>query len=116
MAQNGSSAPGVKQTTQIETSIMSVCPTIPSSSGNVATPTTVCAEMTRETKIQRMTEACRTILECIGEDPDREGLVKTPHRWAEALMFFSSGYEKKLEDVTNNAVFSEPHLYTNIYL
>lgn len=36
----------------------------------------------------------RTILECIGENPGREGLSKTPYRYADALLFFTQGYEK----------------------
>jgi GTP cyclohydrolase I len=60
-------------------------------------------------RLENMTTACRTILESIGEDPDREGLVKTPDRWAKALLFFCSGYNKTPEEVTNNAVFEENH-------
>jgi len=43
-----------------------------------------------------MVDACRTILECLGEDIEREGLVKTPTRMAEALLFMTEGYEKSL--------------------
>ena len=62
-----------------------------------------------KTKLATMSAACRTILECIGEDPDREGLQKTPERWAKALLFMCNGYDKQPEDVTNGAVFSENH-------
>jgi len=58
-------------------------------------------------KFERMTSACRTILECIGENPDREGLVKTPARWAKALLFFNKGYHQTVAEVTNDAVFAE---------
>ena len=59
--------------------------------------------------MDKMTRACTTILECIGEDPEREGLMKTPARWAKALLFMTHGYSQTCEDVTNGAVFSEDH-------
>jgi GTP cyclohydrolase I len=59
--------------------------------------------------LDKMSKACKTILECIGEDPDREGLVKTPTRWAKALLFMTKGYSQCCQQVTNGAVFSEDH-------
>ena len=59
------------------------------------------------TKMSKMTSACRTILECIGEDPDREGLLKTPERWAKALLFMTQGYTSSPAQVLNEAVFAE---------
>ncbi len=41
----------------------------------------------------------------IGEDPGREGLINTPKRVAKAYEFFTSGYNKKIEEVLNDAVF-----------
>jgi GTP cyclohydrolase I len=38
----------------------------------------------------------RTVLECIGEDPTREGLLRTPERYAQALMWMTKGYEERL--------------------
>lgn len=67
------------------------------------------AEAENEAKLIKMESACRTILECIGEDPDREGLVKTPNRWAKALLFFTQGYNQTCHEVTNGAVFQENH-------
>jgi GTP cyclohydrolase I len=63
----------------------------------------------REGKVQSMTLACRTILECIGEDPSREGLQKTPERWAKALLYMCQGYHQSPANVTNGAVFQENH-------
>lgn len=56
-----------------------------------------------------MDEHYRAIIETIGEDPEREGLVKTPDRAAKAFRFLTSGYEMDLETVLNGAVFHEEH-------
>ncbi|KAJ4472189.1 GTP cyclohydrolase I [Lentinula aciculospora] len=58
---------------------------------------------------KKLAEAVRTILDCIGEDPDREGLLKTPERYAKAVMWMTKGYEDRLADVINDAVFMEDH-------
>lgn len=63
----------------------------------------------RATREKRMIAAVRTILECIGEDPDREGLLRTPERYANAVMWMTRGYEERLVDVINDAVFTEDH-------
>lgn len=62
-----------------------------------------------DAKLVKMQAACQTILECIGEDPSREGLIQTPTRWAKALLFFTRGYNQTCQEVTNGAVFSENH-------
>ncbi|PPQ92371.1 hypothetical protein CVT25_008721 [Psilocybe cyanescens] len=63
----------------------------------------------KEAREKKMASAVRTILECIGEDPNREGLVRTPVRYAQALMWMTRGYEERLADVINDAVFAEDH-------
>ncbi len=50
----------------------------------------------------------RLLLE-LGEDPSREGLVRTPKRVAEALRFLTSGYDANVDDVLNGALFSEDY-------
>jgi len=60
-----------------------------------------------EERLAKMTSACNTILTCIGEDPSREGLLKTPERWAKALLFMTSGYSLSVDQVLNDAVFTE---------
>lgn len=57
-------------------------------------------------RLKKMTDACNTILECIGENPNREGLLKTPERWAKALLFMTQGYRQTAQEVVNDAVFS----------
>ena len=51
----------------------------------------------------------REILREIGEDPEREGLLLTPKRAAEALRFMTNGYDETVEQVLNNAVFHEEY-------
>ncbi len=53
-------------------------------------------------KIARLT---RELLIEIGEDPDREGLLKTPERVAESWSFLTSGYRSDMKTVINGAVF-----------
>jgi len=55
----------------------------------------------------RLTQLYREILLEIGEDPDREGLAKTPDRAARAFRDFTRGYTQEVETVLNQAVFSE---------
>uniref|UniRef100_A0A832CYF3 GTP cyclohydrolase 1 n=1 Tax=Ignavibacterium album TaxID=591197 RepID=A0A832CYF3_9BACT len=51
----------------------------------------------------------RNILIEIGEDPNREGLLSTPKRVAEAYEFLTAGYQKDIEQVLNNAIFTEKY-------
>jgi GTP cyclohydrolase I len=63
---------------------------------------------TDQTKVEMM-EAVRTMIEGVGEDPEREGLLKTPKRVAEAMQFLTQGYNQSLETLVNGAIFDEGH-------
>jgi len=49
------------------------------------------------------------LLREIGEDPDRQGLARTPERVAQAWEYFARGYDLKLEDVVSRACFDEKY-------
>jgi GTP cyclohydrolase I len=56
-----------------------------------------------------MQEHIREILKAIGEDPDREGLARTPQRVAQALSFLTRGYAMDPAKVINEALFTEDY-------
>jgi len=51
-------------------------------------------------------EHVREIIKLVGEDPEREGLRKTPERYAKALKFLTSGYHQSVDHVLNGATFT----------
>ena len=51
----------------------------------------------------------RRQLELLGEDAKREGLLRTPHRVAQAMAFLTQGYQMKVEDVVGEGIFAEDH-------
>ena len=53
-----------------------------------------------------MDQYFRKMLEHIGEDPKREGLLKTPLRAARAFEFLTQGYKKNVKDIVNGAIFT----------
>src|SRR6186713_3399439 len=82
-------------------------------SENSETETELQAAERRISKIQRcgaarvasMEQSFLGLLEAIGEDPQREGLVKTPSRAARAFEFLTAGYRQSLDGVINGALF-----------
>ena len=57
--------------------------------------------------IGKIEEITKQLLEEIGEDPNREGLIKTPNRVSKAWEFFSKGYKENLDIIINGAIFEE---------
>lgn len=53
--------------------------------------------------------AARELLAFVGEDPSREGLLRTPHRVAQSLKFLTRGYDQSVETLLNGAVFHEEY-------
>ena len=70
-----------------------------------------CAQLAelRADTVAQYTALVREQLRLLGEDPDREGLQKTPERVAEAMRWLTRGYETCVADVVNGAVFEEAH-------
>ena len=60
--------------------------------------------MVENEKIAGLTNS---LLREIGEDPTREGLIKTPSRVSKAWSFFSRGYSQNIDEIVNNAIFNE---------
>ena len=55
---------------------------------------------------ERIQAAVRVLVTELGEDPSRDGLVKTPDRVAKALRFLTSGYDRDIDEVINDALFT----------
>ena len=62
-----------------------------------------------EDKIRSIAEHYAAILPELGEDPSREGLLKTPERVAKALQFLTQGYDAKPEEILKSAMFKEDY-------
>src|SRR5438270_12105630 len=56
-------------------------------------------------KLTGMEESFRCLLESVGEDPERQGLLRTPNRAARAFDFLTNGYRQSLDELVNNAIF-----------
>jgi GTP cyclohydrolase I len=59
--------------------------------------------------LEKIEKNVYSIIKEIGEDPDREGLLKTPQRVAEAYKFLTKGYSEDISTVINGAIFNEDY-------
>ena len=62
-----------------------------------------------QANLQAMIDSYKAILERLGEDPTREGLVKTPERAGKAMRFLTKGYEEDAEAILRSAMFREDY-------
>ncbi len=58
---------------------------------------------------ETMAQSYKVVLENIGEDPSREGLLKTPVRVAKAMQFLTQGYHQDPEEILRSAMFTEDY-------
>ncbi|MDE7136033.1 MAG: GTP cyclohydrolase I FolE [Muribaculaceae bacterium] len=64
-------------------------------------------DKTKDEIIIELSRHYEAILRLVGEDPEREGLVKTPLRAAKAMYFATRGYEADVAEVVNGAIFTQ---------
>ena len=57
--------------------------------------------------VMDISEHLKDILAQIGEDPEREGLAKTPERFEKAIQFLTQGYRQNPDDIVGDAIFTE---------
>jgi GTP cyclohydrolase I len=62
-----------------------------------------------EESTRKMAEYNREILKIIGEDPNREGLLKTPERVAKSMQYLTKGYCQNPDEIMLSAIFNEDH-------
>ena len=72
-------------------------------------PTTITTYKTNILKSNTLETNYRQILKDLGENPDREGLLKTPERVAKAMKFLTNGYDINPDDIVKQAIFHEEY-------
>lgn len=66
-------------------------------------------EVYDEVANSQLTDSYRSVIEALGEDPQREGLLKTPERVAKAMQFITQGYHMDARAILNSAKFHESY-------
>ncbi len=102
---NGAKDNGIKDLLDTDSPQINIRPDRATVANSSTTPSKPYTEVSDE----ELADAVRTMLIAVGEDPEREGLLKTPKRVAEAMRFLTSGYNQSLEDLVNGAIFDEGH-------
>ncbi len=59
--------------------------------------------------VSKLGEHYKEVLKLLGEDPEREGLLKTPERVAKAMLYFTSGYDQNPAEILRSAMFHEDY-------
>ncbi len=59
--------------------------------------------------VNKLSEHYKEVLKLLGEDPEREGLLKTPERVAKAMLYFTSGYDQNPAEILRSAMFHEDY-------
>jgi GTP cyclohydrolase IA len=62
-----------------------------------------------EEATQKMAALNKEILKIIGENPEREGLLKTPERVAKSMQYLTKGYDENPDEIMQSAIFNEDH-------
>jgi GTP cyclohydrolase I len=58
---------------------------------------------------QELVSACNSLILSIGEDPNREGLLRTPERYGKAIADLTVGYSQDIDAIVNGALFEQPN-------
>lgn len=66
-------------------------------------------EYYNKARTEKLSYHYKEILKLLGEDPEREGLVKTPYRVAKAMQFMTRGYTENPEEILRSALFKEDY-------
>ena len=62
-----------------------------------------------EDRIKELTDHYKVILSLLGEDAQREGLLKTPERVAKAMLFLTQGYDMDPREIIESAIFTDDY-------
>ncbi|MEG0948348.1 MAG: GTP cyclohydrolase I FolE [Bacteroidales bacterium] len=67
------------------------------------------ADLSQEERMEQLMHHYQSILQLLGEDTEREGLVRTPYRVAKAMQFLTKGYQEDPSEILRSAMFREDY-------